>query len=192
MKQIMKKNTAHLQSKTSLVAPKKQAAKSGFTLIETLVAIMIFAIVSVLIVGMFAGFLKNYVAAKEIQRSAESAQYVMNIMTKTIRGSIIASSFPSQSQVMVFDISRSMCVIYKYEAGVLKIATAAGANIAACSVSPPAIFSPMTKAGEILGVSFVGVKSADATHLGKILISARVNNGADILSIQTAVSLRNY
>jgi prepilin-type N-terminal cleavage/methylation domain-containing protein len=189
MKQIMKKKSP---SGSSLQIKVPMKTKSGFTLIETLVAILLFALVSVMVMGMFSGFLKNYTAAKKVQRSAESAQYVMNLMAKTIRGSVIANDFAAQSSVMVFDISRSMCVMYKYEAGTLKVATNLSASMDGCQTSPPTVFSPMTKVGEIEGVSFVGVKSIDAAHLGKILISSRVNNGGDIISIQTAVSLRNF
>jgi len=170
--------------------------RQGFTLIETLVAISVFASMSVLMVGLFAGFLKNYIAAKKVQKSTESVQSAMNMMAKTIRGSVLPVSpnpINETNQLTLFDVSRSTCIVYKWDVDVLKVASTPGTDVSTCATPSASAFANITKKDEIASISFMGVPSTDATHLGKILILARVNNGAaDVLSVQTTISLHNF
>lgn len=169
---------------------KRQTTKSGFSLVESMIAVFIFSLVAIMLTGVFSGFLKSYKSAKKAQRSAESAQYAINLMAKSIRSSTFAPgvTFGPMNQVMrMFDKSRSQCVVYKYAygAGVLQLATPAGTDIASCATPQPGDFRPLTKAGDIAGVSFIGSASE-----GKILISVDTGGG-EASQIQTTISLRD-
>jgi prepilin-type N-terminal cleavage/methylation domain-containing protein len=201
MKQIIKKCSPRVDGRRFLQVKKISTTKSGFSLIEALVAIFVFSIVAVMLAVLFSGFLKNYNASKKTQRSAENTQYVINLMAKTIRGSILlpGPAFGDASQITMFDTSRSMCVIYKYETGVLKMSTAGDngitiADVTKCNTTAApmlAIFSELTKFGEVSKVSFTGIPSTDGPprFFGKVLISANIA-GSNSSTIQTTVSLR--
>lgn len=175
---------------------KVQTTKKGFSLIESMIAVFIFSLVAIMLTGSFAGFLKSYKSAKKIQKSAESAQYVINLMAKSIRNSEFEPTFNlsliGNQVVTMFDRSRSLCVIYKYEMGVLKMATAGGGSITdvtKCNVTnAPALatFSPLTKVGDIFDVAFVG-----STAVGKILMTVDYTNNPNSSRVQTTVSLRD-
>lgn len=202
MKQIIQKYAARIKAQRSLLARQASGAKKGFSLVEALVAIFVFSIVAVTLAVLFSGLLRNYNASKKMQRSAENAQYAMNLMAKTIRGSILPAGavFADASQITMFDTSRSMCVIYKYETGVLKMSTASDNGVAIIDITKCnttdapmlAIFSELTKFGELVDVSFTGISSADGPprFFGKVLISARVAGSSSDSAIQTTVSLR--
>lgn len=170
--------------------------KKGFSLVETLIALLVFSFIIVMLMGSFSSLLKNYANVKKTQRGMESAQYVINLMAKTIRSSVINPTFPStaQSQIIMFDNSRSLCVVYKYEAGVLQVASGgAGTDITTCVASQPTSFTPLTASNELSGFSFSGVPT-DITDpanpvFGKISIMADVYGG-NASKMQTTVSLR--
>ncbi|EKE19312.1 MAG: hypothetical protein ACD_9C00051G0002 [uncultured bacterium] len=170
--------------------------KSGFSLVEALVAVFIFALTITMLTSSFSNFLKTFANAKKIQKSTESAQYAMNLMAKTIRSSMIDPIFVSGgNQIKLFDYSSSKCVIYKYETGTLKIATAGdnGASIVDISncnlADAPALanFYEITKAGEISSTFFVGQPSINGSRVGKVSIVSSVLNGD---AIQITISLR--
>lgn len=183
-----------LEEKYSLVDEQVSVKKnSGFSLIESLVAIFIFSLVAAMLAGSFSGFFKTYVSARKAQKNMESGQYVMNLMTKTIRSSTIDPAFVSEgSQLMMFDNSKSECVIYNYDVdGRLKVATSLGDGIDSCVATSSTSFFPLTNAGEISGVTFAGIPSSeDGTTVGKLLI--KINSSSDNASqMQTTVSLRD-
>lgn len=170
---------------------KIQTKKSGFTLIESMIAIFIFSLAAAMLSGAFSGFFKTYVDAKKTQRNTESSQFAMNVMAKTIRGSIVSTNFVDNSSVdniLVFDNSRSTCVVYKYIGGVLKSASSNGTDIASCVATPPNSFFDLTGAGEITSLSFYGKKSTSGLP-GKVTISMGVDGGV-AAQMQTSVSLR--
>ncbi len=167
---------------------KKNTMKSGFSLIETLIALAVFSIAAVMLSGTFASFLKRYTITKNEQVGAESAQYAMNLMAKTIRSSVIKTAFVSGNEILMFDNSAGKCVIYGYANGTLSVGTSNLADIAACTATPPLPNSPLTKAGEISDISFYGTPTAGAV-IGKILILAKLPAG-NAAQIQTVVSLR--
>lgn len=171
-------------------------ARRGFSLVESLIAVFIFSFVAIMLTGSFSGFLKRYAAAKKSQRSSESAQYVMNLMVKTIRNSTLPSApatFTNLSQIRIFDNSRGLCVYYRYQgagiAGKLQTASSPGADINACPVVATSAYSDLTVAGDFVGFGFSGVPSVAGTGIGKVVINAEVIGG-DASRIQTAVSLR--
>lgn len=201
MKFSQTKKSARLDSrKRPLVDPSRLAvahrrevgARRGFSLVESLVAIFIFSLISVMLGGAFSGFLKNYIKAKSAQRNSESAQYVMNLMAKNIRNGTVDSSFSSGgSTIKIFDNSTAKCVWYSYNAGKIQTYAVGGGTIVDIASCPAAAgtFTDMTKTGEIEALNFRGMPSVTAAKVGKIMISATVQGG-DASRIQTTISLR--
>ncbi|NTW27211.1 MAG: prepilin-type N-terminal cleavage/methylation domain-containing protein [Candidatus Moranbacteria bacterium] len=186
--------------KKSTIKNVLSSTKKGFSLVESLLAVFIFSMVAVMTASTFSGLLKNYIVAKKIQRNSESAQFVMNLMAKTIRSSVLPASpvsYLNVNNIAMFDNSSAQCVIYKFDAGVLKMVSAGAADgatdISKCdAVTTPVLADsnlvPLTNAGEIDNISFSGVPSSGAV-VGRIVIMAKVG-GSDASEIQTAVSLR--
>ncbi|HAR99642.1 MAG: hypothetical protein US57_C0010G0009 [Candidatus Moranbacteria bacterium GW2011_GWC2_37_73] len=172
--------------------------KKGFSLVETLIALLVFSFIIVMLMGSFSSLLKNYANVKKTQRGMESAQYVINMMAKTIRSSVFPSaptSYAGVNQITMFDNSRSLCVTYKYDTdGLLKVFTAAGTVITDCDTNPSAAsFTSLTAPNELSSFSFSGVPT-DITDpmnpvFGKISITADAYGG-NAAKMQTTVSLR--
>ena len=172
------------------------AIRKGFTLIETFISVAIFALAATMFLGSFSSFLKNSVAAKKAQRNAESAQYAMNLMAKTIRTSTLNPAFSNTSaiQLKMYDNSQGSCVFYIYGSGVLALRTAAGNNIADCMAGATTYSAPLplTAAGEISAVTFSGTNTSGST-LGKVTIVADITSANTLIpnyKMQTSVSLR--
>lgn len=180
---------------------------------EALIAIAVFSVVMVSIVGIFSNFLKNSVATKKAQRNAESAQYVLNLMAKTIRTSTLPISatptipapFYDLTQLTMFDNSHNQCVIFKYDSadGKLKMATDSTApSIDKCNpTDAPGLntFSDLTKPGEISNVLFTGTPTTapdlaattpTASIIGRVSMAINIPGNEASSKIQTTVSLR--
>jgi prepilin-type N-terminal cleavage/methylation domain-containing protein len=177
--------------------------KNGFTLVETMISVMLFSLMAVSIAGAFSGFLKNFVAAKKSQRSSESAQYAMSLMAKTIRNSSMDPlvDINGLNQITMFDNSRTVCVSYKYDPldGRLKIAvgdvTVLGTpvlDITDCNpAKTPLAFnfaSAMTNELDITGVKFYSPQPALKMNR-KVTVSMGVSGGT-AAAVQTSISLR--
>lgn len=102
---------------------KNKKNRNGFTLVETLVAVLVFSLTAVMLSGAFSGFLKTYNEAKRIQKGVESAQYALNLMAKTIRTSFVQKgSLPAVLDATnpryyswplnLYDYSQGLCVQY--------------------------------------------------------------------------------
>jgi Tfp pilus assembly protein PilV len=170
--------------------------KRGFTLVETLIAMLLFTLIVVMISGVFMTFLKNYVVVRNLQRSTESAQFAMNLMAKTIRTSQVAPQVDT-AYIDLFDFSQSRCLRYTVTAAnIITVAyttDASPASITACTFNtlqtPQEITAPETNVG-----GFFSVQPSNSTALGlvKIVLTARAaNQDTPALVIQTSVSLRN-
>ena len=89
---------------------KKQSLR-GFTLIEALVSIFIFALIMMLISGTFANFFKSYANAKKMEVDLENVQYASDLMAKTIRTSDVSSG--GTSTLNTYDFSQNKCIRYE-------------------------------------------------------------------------------
>jgi prepilin-type N-terminal cleavage/methylation domain-containing protein len=63
----------------------------GLTLIELIVAMGIFSVIIVIVVGLFVATLKGYRKSAALQNVQENARFLMDFMTKEIRQSTIIS-----------------------------------------------------------------------------------------------------
>ncbi|KKP97456.1 MAG: hypothetical protein US25_C0002G0001 [Candidatus Moranbacteria bacterium GW2011_GWE1_36_7] len=168
--------------------------KKGFSLVEVLVAVSIFAFTSVLIAGVFSGFLKNSIEAKKNQKNMESARYALDLMAKTLRTSVASSI--ADEEIHVFDNTQKRCVIYKYDNANKKMltGTSGGASLANVSACTPTVWSgitlsDLTSSGTIASANFSGT----AISLGRITMSLGIpsaNPNTYSSTVQTTVSLR--
>ncbi len=184
------------QNKTKQNTP--ISVKQGFSLIETMISVFIFSLIAVLLAGAFSGFLKNVVTSKKAQRSAENAQYVMNLIAKTMRSSTMnPASFATAGQITMFDNSQAKCLIYKRVGNVIQIgkANSVSSDLAGCIFATIALndLTPtVSGSGDVIG--FAGVDLGGAKK--KVLLSIRVagpdaaNPTVNSTFIQTSISLR--
>lgn len=86
----------------------------GFTFMEVMIAVFIFALVFSMVAMIFSKMIKNYTRTKDIQRDMESAQQAMNLMAKTIRTSVIDSTDKSgnATSINLYDYSQNKCIKY--------------------------------------------------------------------------------
>lgn len=197
----MENKKLKLKSQSSIV--NCQMFQRGFTLIELLIAMLIFSLVIVIIAGVFSSFLKNYAETKKVQKNVENAEYVMNLMAKTIRTSEVTTTpagiFPNS--FMVFDYSQAKCIDYKFDSSAKKIqmrtsdGTMAESSLADCSGANFSVFSDLTS-------DYIVAANVDATAsdpggtpptYGKVTISLEVQaigQTSKSFPIQMSVSLR--
>lgn len=87
---------------------------SGFTLIEMIIAIGVFSIMSIAISSAFTSGFSSYSDTRELQRNIESAQYALNTLEKLLRTSTVVSSAGTGLQSITFyDYSSSRCFEYR-------------------------------------------------------------------------------
>lgn len=178
--------------------------QKGFSLVETLIAVLIFSLAAVIITQTFGSLIKSYVTAKKSQSSAENAQYALNLMEKTIRTSTIKTanstgildfSGADTSMLKLFDNSQSRCMAYRFSSNKIEKLTkpttdkdisSCGDFVAGYDVSDltSSIVESMKVKGE---VSSVG-------RAGKVSVSLAVREPGLInpLNVAMTVSLRNF
>lgn len=195
-----------------------KGAMRGFTLIEMIVAVGIFAIMMSVVAGAFSSGAFAFRSSKELQRNVESAQYAMNTMAKHLRTSSIV--FPDgedddATELRFYEYSSNRCFEYEIDSNALRVQWA---GISDLPVSDPddidellsvcdsgagigwTDWSDMTS-GEVDG-SFHVVPSDDGLvtgdkRIGRVTMRLKVRNeGATTddlaTTIQTTVSLRDY
>jgi prepilin-type N-terminal cleavage/methylation domain-containing protein len=171
--------------------------KNGFTLVETLIALFLFSLVMVMVSGVFGNFLKNYFDVRRIQKNAESVQFAMNLMAKTIRTSNVQLGSDGKS-LEVFDYAQGRCLKYSYissSPGKMQMNYSNDSNpesLSDCTFSSMVGAQDITLA-DVTSASF-DVTPSDGKTAGLVRMSFKVNESDQTMSplqIQTAVSLRN-
>ena len=184
----------------------KKNSLAAFTLIEVLVALMIFSVVLTGVSGIFGNFVKNYTASKQIQKNLENVQYAMNSMAKTLRTSAILDPLISSDgdYIIVYDYSQAKCIKFAFMPGngLRKYSedpvTLGDPNT--CHIEPQLIGNPQDLIYATSGVTTVGrftfripSNNSDPNYrVGMITASVNVKFGADESRLQTTVSLRDY
>jgi len=179
---------------------KKNNKKKGFTLIEVLVALFVFIVTITAATGSFASLMSANKKIKEIQKSTEDAQFVMNLIAKTIRTSRIKTADSGGhpvSAIEVYDYSQKKCIAYKIidnkEMKYGTIAPSIPDNFDSCDFSSIVFFdivnsdvsggfiiekdSPFDIISVVLQVCSAGMSSCDASS-------------PQTVKIQTSVSVR--
>lgn len=189
----------------------KNNIKKGFTLVEVIVSIGIFAIIMSGSSVIFSMSFKSYKNAKNVNENLKNAQFALNLMSKTFRTSSVVTASPSS--IIAFDYSRvsRACIRYRFLNGSLlesrvNVAGATSAlRLATCSGIPSATFdsaeSSMTS-GSVFGSFDTIVSAGDSstgasTRVGKVTVRMNITSGAGSSSssnavIQSTSSLRDY
>lgn len=171
----------------------------GFTFLEVIIAVAIFAIIMVAVSGIFGKSFKSYRGTQAIQKDMENAQFALNLMAKTVRTSkiIVPSVTNTVLAIRIYDYSQlsNKCIEYKFENNKLKSGASniADADEMLCTSTTSIVLSDMTT--ETITGSFSVVPSSP-TVIGRVTISAEVCppggcSGAekDRARVQTTVSL---
>ena len=201
----------------SKVKCQRSNVSKGFSFVEMIVAIFIFALVVTASSGVFVKMIKSYKSAREIQRDLEDAQYAMNLMAKTIRTSSIISCYNGSwdlscgganiTAIRIFDYSQTQgCIQYEFSGNKLKY----------ISNTPPTPGDKNSCATWVPMIDLVSYFISNAQfdvkrsfpdpdgggpltgQVGKATISMQVcpasgcPAGTDKAIIQTSVSLRDY
>lgn len=189
---------------------KKLNIKKGFTLIEVMVAIAIFATIIVASSGVFASIFKSYRGAKNVNENLKNGQYAMNLMNKTFRTSkLISPAYDSSdevkkvSSIQVCDYSQSKCFEYEFASNVLlrseSVATISGGDCTCDSLGAPEAMTSGEINGSFNVVNSYGEVVNDvpvSTRVGKITTVMEISNGSGFgqtrANLQSSVSLRDY
>lgn len=183
----------------------KTTAK-GFTLIEMIVAIGVFAIMSVALAGAFSSGFSTYQETRALQRNVEAAQYAMNTLEKLLRTSTVKSATnTSASTITFYDYSSARCFQYWMNPVLfaLRARWYSAPNVDGCSSGGfgPITYSDVTS-GYVTGRFIIDPSDrdpvavdGDAKEMGRVtvVLSVKTDAGATTESrLQTSVSLRDY
>jgi len=178
-------------------AKAKRVGRQGFTLIEVIVAVFIFALMASAASGVFVKMIQSYRYAKVAQKDLESAQYAMNLMAKTLRTSSVDDSgaLPAPSSILIYDYSQGKCIEYAFDSLHHRVysqeAVPADFNSVADCLAAGPYSTPSTIAENVDG-KFDYTASSDGVAMGKVTISMTVSSGSKDTNIQSSVSLRDY
>lgn len=171
-------------------------SRSGFTLVEVLVAVFIFALMMTTISGVFAKVVRAHRDAKVIQKSLESAQYAMNLMVKTLRtSSIVDFDESSPNKIRVYDYSQQKCVEYEFSEDDLIYRSGDADDKEACESLGSFLTNSNLIEDSVNSVFFDAVASSNAVGneaMGKATVSLTISENDKVLHIQSSVSLRDY
>lgn len=186
---------------------RKTAAKGkrGFTLIEMLIAIAVFAVMATVIAGAFVSGFGTYRHARELQRDIESAQFMMNSMAKYLRTSTIVSpTFPTAdaTEIRFYDHSSGRCFEYDLDDGRFRARWKSVALepdddiVMECGTAGMSEWSDLTS-GYVTGQFriFPSDPDPDDKRIGRVTILLNVaseENARLDAALQTSVSLRDY
>lgn len=175
----------------------------GFTLIEVVAALFIFAIMMVAISQTFSSAFTAYRNVRAVEKDAENAQYFINILAKELRTSTIVSpSVTGSSQfVQFYDYSQGKCFRYRINGGALQVAHApvTGADpVGSCddinfSDSDFTTISTGVISGSFYVIPSVVQTTPGSGKAGRVTISLNISEGSTHhVLIQTSVSLRDF
>lgn len=185
--------------------------RKGFSLIEMMLAVLIFSLVMTATMSVFVSVIKVKSRAKDAQRNMEDAKYALELMSKTLRTSTIISCNNIDkdqcgnsivNSIEVYDYSQNLCVRYLYNTGTDKLSwgtrDAGASGVDGCNPAPAAV-NALT--GSFITYWRVVAKPSDATTVGQVTITLQMcsKSGAtcagtnvDTFTAQTTVSLRDY
>jgi prepilin-type N-terminal cleavage/methylation domain-containing protein len=174
--------------------------KQGFSLLELMIAIFIFSLIMVSSSTFFGRSIQTYKNVRSTQRDLENAQYVMNLMAKTLRTSTI--KFSDASNIVIYDYSRiaDACIQYSFSSNRIQSRSADVTKDDCTTSAPFNSFSDLSNV-YVNNASFSVIPSSDSPSkvLGKATISMEIcatsgctGTEKDKARIQSSVSLRDY
>lgn len=179
--------------------PRKKMT-SGFTLVELIVSVGIFALMAVSLTAAFTSGFSTFGNSREIQRNVEAAQYSMNALAKYLRTSTILEA--TSSRIRFYDYSSKRCFEYRFDSGAMQARWAGIETVTDietdCTASVLGAWQDVTSSGSsyVTGRFYaVSSSSGSPKSMGRATITISVKKSAtsDLGSdIQTSVSLRDY
>lgn len=197
----------------------KNNNSKGFTLVELLVSIAVFAIIMIAAGSAFSYMVKARKSASTVQQGTENARNALETMAKNLRmstiykckdvlGAEVDCEMPIDpiASIEIYNYSQGECIQYVFNSGAYSIGyktTSAvlvgGSKFSSCnafpadSVIPPII--PTILADYIQNIHFSVTETG--AQMGRVTIAAEVCADADcanpsITTAQTTVSLRDY
>jgi len=176
---------------------KKEKRLRGFTLIEMMVSVGVFALMTVFLSVAFSSGFASFGKLRELQRNIESAQYSMNTLAKLLRTSTVVSGATSNAQsIRFYDYSSGRCFEYRISGSVLQARMKSIASAANCDTSSMSGWFDVTSSTASLSWRFDVTPSDNGTKkMGKVTIFLSIQKGASAAmrsDLQTSVSLRDY
>lgn len=183
----------------------KDNTKKGFTLVEVVVALGIFSMLSLAIAATFGTIFKAYKDTQAFGENVKNAQFAMNLISKTLRTSTIVSGSGAGGSIIVFDYSRETsgnCIRYVFSGDSLYQAIVGESDSASCnsgsfdgasnvSMIPDSKVSGRFVAKETFGLDLTKAKNSPG-EIGKVTMALEIERRKKKANLQTSVSLRDY
>ena len=207
-------HSKYIKNSNGMFFPRK---RKGFSFLEVMISLFIFALMMTTISMIFASLFKNYKRARTVQINLENAQFTMNSMAKALRtSSIIDPTSPGTvSSIRFFNYSDGTCVSYRLQGNSLQAAIdtypgtdqTSGAKKTWCSSEANLSNYSNLTSSFVNDVRFGVIPSSEGTGgeaesyysvVGKVTILIEVcesfgcPESQDKAKIQTTVSLRDY
>jgi prepilin-type N-terminal cleavage/methylation domain-containing protein len=169
----------------------------GFTLVEMLVSLFIFALIMVAVSQIFSTAFLSYRTTRSVQHDIENAQYTLGILAKELRTSSIVSASGSQQSVQFYDHSQSKCFQYRINANRLQFASIVPTpnTVAGCAATIFVGFTTIST-GNVTGsfqVTTSETPGGPPVRVGKVTIALTIAEATTHqASIQTSISLRDF
>jgi prepilin-type N-terminal cleavage/methylation domain-containing protein len=179
---------------SSIVQQKRRIALHGFSLIEVMVSLFIFAMVMVAASQIFTQAFNGYRYAKNLQHDVENAQYLSGILSKELRtGTIVDPNDPTDNaqSIQFYEHSQALCIQYRISQETLQVARENSSGPAACNGATLSNFTTVSS-GTISGGFDIVPSSASPRTVGRVTLALRIAEGAHSEVIQSTVSLRDF
>ncbi len=165
----------------------------GFTLIEVLVSMAIFALIMVITADVFGRTVRVYGYTHASQRAAEDLHFAMSRIGKSLRTGSVAAV--SSSAIVVYDYSRGQCVRYAFASNAITEQTVTMSDMSGCGANRFSGVSatPLTESPITSGAFTATTSRYDPPRVGRVTmtVTATPSRGAAV-HMQTSVSLRDY
>lgn len=182
--------------------------QGGFTLLEMLLSMFVFALMMMAVTGIFASGFSSYRNARESQRALEQAQQAIDTMGKYLKTSSIAGNTyqsAGSATLLFFDYSQGKCFLYQVNGNVLQMASTNTLTRAQCdnyTANGGADFVSLTTGSIANAKPFAYAMSKDPVvanntpnRIGEVTVTLDVRSAATATIpnvIQTTLSLRDY
>ncbi|NTW29661.1 MAG: prepilin-type N-terminal cleavage/methylation domain-containing protein [Candidatus Moranbacteria bacterium] len=191
---------------------RKQSGRkaAGFTLIELIVSIGVFAVMSVSLAAAFTSGFSTFGNSREIQHDVEAAQYSMNMLAKYLRTSTVIEVSAAKDEIRFYDYSAKRCFEYRFDSGgtfqvrwkdialLTDVTTDCSSSTFGSCGDPSCSWKNLTPAvrSYVTGQFYATTSTNGATKsVGRVTVtmSVKKSSTAKLKSdIQTTVSLRDY
>jgi type II secretory pathway pseudopilin PulG len=179
-----------------IIAENKQRRKKllGFSLLEMIVAIFIFAMVITVTISVFIASYRGQKRAKEIQQGMENSRVAIELMAKNIRmGAVDSPDNDDATEIAFYNYSQGKCIKYEFDGEKIKVGEETSTRTARPDCSVVVASNSLISDLVAEDLKFNIIKSdymVAPPVIGRVTISIKIKNSNE--PIQTTVSLRDY